>query len=138
MSCQFIKGENVMSKEQISKVYVERVDGVAEAISSYVKYRDTISLENEARKFSSREIAHEKGLSYSPMNGEQPIFALLSYSDINSLYGRLLTIVDASFTDREQRKAVKDLVRNALWFDWVPNLDTDDPSHGAPVWNQKA
>lgn len=65
------------------------------------------------------------GEMFSPLNGKQPIFALLGYEDIRSLEGRLLTIMDASFTDREQRKAAKDLVRNAIWFDWVANLDMD-------------
>ena len=31
------------------------------------------------------------------------------------LEGKVLTIVDASFNDNEQRKAVKDLVRDAIW-----------------------
>lgn len=79
-----------------------------------------------------REQAHRRGRAHSQLNGEQPIFALLGYEDIQSLEGRLLTIMDASFTDREQRKAVKDLVRNAVWFDWVPNLDTDDSTRGKP------
>lgn len=81
---------------------------------------------------SGRESAHMKGDAYSPLNGQQPIFALLGYDDLRTLEGRLLTITDASFSDREQRKAVKDLIRNAIWFDWVPNLDTDDSSHGKP------
>ena len=34
-----------------------------------------------------------------------------------NLLGRVLTIVDASFTDQEQRKAVKDLVKNAFHGD---------------------
>jgi len=32
-----------------------------------------------------------------------------------NLEGRILTIVDSSFTDKTQREAVKSLVRNALW-----------------------
>lgn len=78
-----------------------------------------------------REHAHLNGELHSPLNGRQPIFALLGYEDIRSLEGRLLTIMDASFTDREQRKAAKDLVRNAIWFDWAPNLDMDG-SGGKP------
>lgn len=72
-----------------------------------------------------RRTAHEEGKVHSALNGRLPLFALLSYEDIRSLEGRLLTIMDASFTDREQRKAAKDLVRNAIWFDWVANLDMD-------------
>lgn len=36
-------------------------------------------------------------------------------TQFNFLLGKLLTIVDASFSDQEQRKAVKDLVRNVVW-----------------------
>jgi predicted kinase len=79
-----------------------------------------------------RRSAHEAGQCYSPLNGNQEIFALLGYDDIRTLEGKLLTIVDASFTDREQRKAVKDLVRQTIWFNWVKYLDTDQPSGGMP------
>lgn len=39
------------------------------------------------------------------------------YINDNERYklGRILTIIDASFTDPEQRKAVKDLVNNEWW-----------------------
>jgi hypothetical protein len=99
-----------------------------EQISSFLR---TFSAEagedapNSARSISFRERAHREGQCHSALNGKQPIFALLGYEDIRSLEGRLLTIMDASFTDREQRKAAKDLVRNAIWFDWVANLDMD-------------
>lgn len=38
-------------------------------------------------------------------------------SQFGDLEGKLLTIVDASFSDAQQRKAVKDLVRQRMW-DW--------------------
>lgn len=79
-----------------------------------------------------RHSAHKNGKCYSNLNGAQPIFALLSYQDIQNLEGRLLTIVDASFSDLAQRRAVKDLVRNALWVSWVPNLDTDNKNPEIP------
>lgn len=71
----------------------------------------------------------------SPLNGQQPLFALLGYGDVRTLEGRLLTIMDASFGDPSQRKAVKDLVRQAIWWHWVPNLHTDPDQHtgGMPV-----
>lgn len=31
------------------------------------------------------------------------------------LEGRLLTVIEATFSDPVQRKAVKDLVRNSIW-----------------------
>lgn len=87
---------------------------------------------NTGRSNNQRERAHRAGKLTSPLNGEQPIFALLGYDDIRTLEGRLLTIVDATFGDPLQRKAFKDLVRNAIWFDWAPNLDTDDIHIGKP------
>ena len=43
-----------------------------------------------------------------------------SYRITQHLEGKLLTIVDASFPDREQREAVKSLVRNAIWDNRFP------------------
>lgn len=34
---------------------------------------------------------------------------------INTLVGKLLTIVDAIITDKQQKEAVKDLVKNTIW-----------------------
>lgn len=112
-----------VTQETHPKIYVETVYDCARAISQYTKEHPDDP--NSAGPVNFRQSAHEQGQCQSPLNGKQPIFALLGYEDIRSLEGRLLTIVDASFTDREQRKAAKDLVRNAIWFDWVANLDMD-------------
>jgi hypothetical protein len=37
------------------------------------------------------------------------------YQDRRRMVGRVLTVTDASITDPEQRKAVKDLVENAIY-----------------------
>lgn len=42
---------------------------------------------------------------------------VMRHEAINGLVGKLLTIVDATFTDIEQRKAQKDIVMQACW-DW--------------------
>jgi len=42
---------------------------------------------------------------------------VIPYEHINNLVGKLLTLVDATFHDPEQRKAVKDLIINIPW-DW--------------------
>lgn len=54
---------------------------------------------------------------------EMGFYAAIFYQDIQHLEGKILTIVDASFTDREQRKAVKDLIRRSFWFDWANSLE---------------
>lgn len=43
------------------------------------------------------------------------ILPAIGISDMNNLTGRLMTIVDATFSDREQRKAMKDLFNQATW-----------------------
>jgi len=48
-------------------------------------------------------------------------YGLISYEGLRGLEGKILTIIDAAFQDREQRKAVKDIVRRTFWFDWVQN-----------------
>lgn len=71
----------------------------------------------------------------SPLNGIQPLFALLGWDDVRTLEGKLLTIMDASTPDLVQRKAIKDLVRQTIWWHWVPHLDTcpDSQTGGMPV-----
>lgn len=43
---------------------------------------------------------------------------------IGNLEGQWLTIVDATFSDREQRKAMKDIVRKMIW-DWDTKIVED-------------
>lgn len=46
------------------------------------------------------------------------------YTQISFLEGKLLTVVDASYSDREQREAVKSLIKKEVrtWGDWVHSL----------------
>ena len=48
-------------------------------------------------------------------------YGLVSYDMLRNLEGKMLTIVDATFSDKEQRKATKDIIRRTFWFDWVEN-----------------
>jgi hypothetical protein len=115
----------------VRRIYLDSIQGVSDALAIYkVEHPDP---PNEACSPDSRRFAHEQGKLYSRLNGAQPIFALVGRDDLNTLYGRLLTLADASFADQVQRKAFKDMVRTVFWFNWVPNLDTDEPSHGAPI-----
>lgn len=41
--------------------------------------------------------------------------AVYSGIDISHLEGELLTLIDASFAEKEQREAIKSLVRNTIW-----------------------
>lgn len=40
---------------------------------------------------------------------------ILDSQDFSSILGKLLTYVDATYTDPEQRKAHKDLIKQTLW-----------------------
>ena len=124
-------GENGNSSVGMSDDYCETVAAVSHFLREHASHTKDDS--TRARCISERESAHWKGECYGPLNGRQPIFALVGYHDIRTLEGRLLTIVDAAFSDREQRKAFKDLVRAAIWVNWVRHLDTDDPSGGVPT-----
>jgi hypothetical protein len=57
----------------------------------------------------------------------QPFYARLRYDDIRSLEGKMLTILDASIGEPRQNKAIKDIVRRAIWFDWSNTLDKTCP-----------
>lgn len=46
---------------------------------------------------------------------------IVDYHDLSSLMGKLLTYVEATYVDPEQRKAHKDLVRQTVW-DWEKDL----------------
>lgn len=38
--------------------------------------------------------------------------------DISNLEGKILTFIDATFSDTQQRKAQKDIMRGIIW-DWI-------------------
>lgn len=69
----------------------------------------------------SDTVKKEQALSVA-VNELRPMLQLFNenlsrYINDNERYklGRVLTIIDASFTDPDQRKAVKDLVQNEWW-----------------------
>jgi len=46
-------------------------------------------------------------------------YGMVTHENLKNLEGKILTLIDASFQDKEQRKAVKDIARRTFWFDWV-------------------
>lgn len=40
---------------------------------------------------------------------------LLGYSEVNAILGKILTFVDATYTDKEQREATKKILRTTIW-----------------------
>lgn len=47
----------------------------------------------------------------------------INYDELYNLKGRLLTIVDATFTDAQQRKAMKDIVWQTLRA-WMTDIES--------------
>ena len=63
--------------------------------------------------------------SLNPLLGREVKLSYFSVeSQIKFLQGKILTIVEASYSDKEQRKAVKDLVNSAIsnQLAWVLQL----------------
>lgn len=54
-----------------------------------------------------------EGPSTDPRMGDIPAL-MVTYDDGRTLEGKLLTYIDATFTDPEQRKAHKDIIRQTL------------------------
>jgi len=48
-------------------------------------------------------------------------YGLVAYESLQNLEGKILTHIDATISDKEQRKASKDILRRIFWFDWVEN-----------------
>lgn len=56
--------------------------------------------------------------------GQAKYGVLIDWSDIQSLEGRLLTHVDATYADKEQREAQKSLVRMTV-REWMRGLENE-------------
>lgn len=59
----------------------------------------------------------------------------VNYEQLYNLKGRLLTLIDATYTDAEQRKAQKDVVWNTLraWMDDIERAGGYDVVDGIPT-----
>lgn len=56
------------------------------------------------------------------------------HTQVNFLVGKLLTITDATFNDKEQREAQKSIIKNEVneWRDYVYRLLSYRPKKGSP------
>lgn len=82
--------------------------------------RNTFSEEIEVKLPESMESAHlVSAVCYGTKDTNAPIndciAVIAEWEDDNRLVGRLLTYVDATFTDIEQRKAHKDIVKDIVY-----------------------
>jgi hypothetical protein len=55
----------------------------------------------------------------------------INWNHVYNLKGRLLTLIDATYTDPEQRKAQKDVVWATL-RDWIEGIETEQGYPGGP------
>jgi hypothetical protein len=63
----------------------------------------------------------DNGLEPKPRIGGDSNALVLNHQDVHSLVGKLLTYIDATFTDQEQRKAQKDIIREKV-YTWHQDL----------------
>lgn len=72
--------------------------------------------------FDSEQESDGGSSGYVPlgMNGQYP---MLQGDDISHLEGQLLTLCDATFTNKEQREAFKGMVKNILWDNYNGHVD---------------
>jgi hypothetical protein len=104
----------------MSKVKLVTVEGygtetnpfISEAIvvDSGLKVPDTYSIIGIIRSDFDEDADGSKRVS----DDHAPI---IHTTGVNHLVGKLLTLADAAFNDREQRRAFKDLIRETTW-DW--------------------
>jgi hypothetical protein len=73
-------------------------------------------------KPDTQEWLHKDGLCSNPIQGTQKIFAFIGYKDISYLEGKILTIIDATLADKDQRSAAKDIIRQTI-RGWANDLD---------------
>ncbi|MFA5696337.1 MAG: hypothetical protein WC917_02725 [Bacilli bacterium] len=81
-------------------------------IGSQVKSRKNMLDQNSQVKLNPK-LGKENKLNYFQVE-----------SQIKFLQGKVLTVIDASYSDKEQRKAVKDLVKSAfsIQLAWILQL----------------
>lgn len=78
--------------------------------------RDIISIEAFNDGGFKLEVKNSDGTKWG-----EAYYGLVSYNSLQKLEGKILTLIDATFVDKEQRKAMKDVFRRTFWFDWVEN-----------------
>lgn len=71
------------------------------------------------------------GESY-PSNGDFTYSESALTAQMKFLLGRILTVVDASISNPEQKKAIKDLISKEIWErrDWIVETGTGNGSVG--------
>ena len=70
---------------------------------------------------SSQAIERLKKVQLGLVENGNEYEAIITRDDLSNLTGRLLTLIDASFTDKEQRNAQKSILRKEI-INWVEKL----------------
>lgn len=92
-------------------------------------FKDSFSKDIEVELPEGMEQAHLIGArvywkpTKEPTVGSDINTTILEYRDDSNLLGQLLTYVDATYTDQEQRKAHKDIVKQIV-YGWSQELRT--------------
>jgi len=73
------------------------------------------------------------GIQFASTDGGSGALAWpINYDELYNLKGRLLTLIDATFTDPAQRKAQKDVVWQTLKA-WMDDIERADATYAPPL-----
>lgn len=82
-----------------------------------------VEVENGTQRVLAVAVENEEP---SPKGGEAIMYhssaTIVSGHDIDNLVGKLLTYIDATYSDKDQRNAHKDIARQTVW-DWFNHHD---------------
>jgi len=66
-------------------------------------------------KFIQDEGDEGQSDGFSPLEGTNGVYPAMYASNLQNLEGKLLTLCDATFTNKEQRESFKSIVKDNLW-----------------------
>lgn len=111
----------ILKEEKMSKVKLivcegygnqgkPRIGGTERVIDLNLEVPDTHDIMGIVRTDFDKE-------SDGSFRASDQLTPAIRYERINDLVGKILTLVDATFTDKDQRKAMRDLFMQICW-DW--------------------
>lgn len=112
-----------MVKQKVKLVFAKNFDdspSSRDTFSTDVEIEIPDSIDNEVHLIAARVYSN---LADSSAPSGDTNAAIWSYEDSRRLVGKLLTYIDATYTDKEQRQAHKDLVRE-LVYNFAQDINT--------------
>lgn len=104
-----------MVKQKVKLVFVKsfvEIPTVKDTFSKDIEVEVPDSIDSQVRLVAAR--VYEPDTSSEYPNGDSNA-AIWDYSDESRLVGKLLTYIDATYTDKEQRQAHKDIIKDLVY-----------------------